>query len=305
MSLPLQQARLYLSVLHGGRRGWIEIRARSATGAIQRAWYPTTTAGIHAAAAQGLRWSAAGADVYTSVLARAGHGQGRAEHVLQAGWLAADVDSGADGTEAVRMLVSIARDRFGVPAPDMLVASGSGGWHCYWRLCEAVPLLDDSARRRYGELLRRLAQAIGGTAPGAHADPCTVAQCLRLPGAGNHKHTPPRPVRLLRCCPASPAWSAARWSSALPALRLPPPPPARRDCAPAARLAGLLRTAERPIAVGARHRELAAYARWLARDAAAPPDLVEELVTRRAALSPGPPMPKSELRAIARWGYRP
>jgi hypothetical protein len=82
-----------------------------------------------------------------------------------------------------------ARDRIAAFAypPTMEVASGTPEHlHPYWRLDRHVsPVQVESANRR-------LAAALG-------ADPACVdvARILRPPGTFNHKHDPPRPVRLL------------------------------------------------------------------------------------------------------------
>lgn len=73
-------------------------------------------------------------------------------------------------------------------APSMIVASGSPGHlHVYWSLHELVsgPQVESANRR--------LALALEG-------DPVSVdiARVLRPPDTRNHKHNPPRPVRLLR-----------------------------------------------------------------------------------------------------------
>lgn len=73
-------------------------------------------------------------------------------------------------------------------APSMIVASGSPGHlHIYWSLHELAsgPQVESANRR--------LALALEG-------DPVSVdsARVLRPPETMNHKHNPPRPVRLLR-----------------------------------------------------------------------------------------------------------
>ncbi len=76
--------------------------------------------------------------------------------------------------------------------PAMVIASGTPGHlHIYWRLRHRASVAQiESANRR-------LALALHGE-PGC-AD---IVRLLRPPGSLNHKHTPPRPVRLLRHDPA-------------------------------------------------------------------------------------------------------
>ncbi len=84
-----------------------------------------------------------------------------------------------------------------VPAPTMLVGSGSGcNCHAYWSVGAAL------SPEEVGEGNRRLAAALGSDAGAV----CGPAAILRPAGSVNHKHSPPTPVRLLafepdRCYP--------------------------------------------------------------------------------------------------------
>ncbi|HZK73767.1 MAG TPA: DNA-primase RepB domain-containing protein, partial [Clostridia bacterium] len=72
-------------------------------------------------------------------------------------------------------------------APSMVVASGSPGHlHLYWFLDKPAGILEVEAANR------RIAVALDGDL--ASVD---IARVLRPPASMNHKHTPPRPVRLL------------------------------------------------------------------------------------------------------------
>ena len=84
-----------------------------------------------------------------------------------------------------------------VPAPTMLVGSGSGSnCHAYWSVGAAL------SPEEVGEANRRLAAALGSDAGAV----CGPAAILRVAGSRNRKHPPPAPVRLLafepdRCYP--------------------------------------------------------------------------------------------------------
>jgi hypothetical protein len=74
-----------------------------------------------------------------------------------------------------------------VPAPTMLVASGSAGHnHAYWSVGPAL------SPAEVEEANRRLAQGLGADAGAV----CGPAAILRPPGSFNRKRSPPVPVRL-------------------------------------------------------------------------------------------------------------
>jgi RepB DNA-primase from phage plasmid/CHC2 zinc finger len=87
----------------------------------------------------------------------------------------------ADSAESVDELI-----RF-EPAPTLLVWSGSGGAHAYWRLRGPVSAADGERAKR------RLAHHLG-----ADTSAIDCARILRPPGTLNHKHDPPKPVTLDR-----------------------------------------------------------------------------------------------------------
>lgn len=72
--------------------------------------------------------------------------------------------------------------------PHLVVASGSGGVHAYWRLSFAVPAREGESANR------RLAAAIGGDPVATNA-----GRLLRLAGTWNRKQAPPAPCRILGC----------------------------------------------------------------------------------------------------------
>lgn len=162
-------------------------------------------------------------DVFMGVLPRASSRSGKLENIHQAGWLWCDIDAGDDGPTEVDALLS----RAGIPSPQMIVSSGSGGRHCYWRLAEPVALVTDEDRLLLKETNIRLCRAIGGKAPGAHADKaCAPASAtLRVPGTLNHKRQgEPRPVELLKCELGESVRTYSSWRAILPALPCEPSP---------------------------------------------------------------------------------
>lgn len=264
-----------------------------------REWYPLTTDGLAAAARDAVRWSQR-LNVYFGVLPRLGRG-GKASDCPDLMWLWADLDPGDEGPEAVSALLRNSAGS-GLPAPHLIVCSG-GGLHCYWRLADSLDL-DDFGRESAKQLLQRLARAIGGEPPAAHADKAAaeVARVLRVPGTWSHKRQ--KPVRLLRCRPETERYPWTWWSALLPVIPA-PAPPAREYHQPGSSNTGALRWAEEwasvPAAHGERHQELLARATWMCREAGLDQSTVLRLLERKAAISDGPPMPESELLQICRW----
>jgi len=100
-------------------------------------------------------------------------------------------DAYKDTREALEALNAF-REATDLPRPTMAVLTGSGGLHVYWVLDTPLPVKD------WLPLAHALASAI--KKHGLKADTqCTVdaARILRIPGTFNHKHNPPKPVKLL------------------------------------------------------------------------------------------------------------
>ena len=115
-------------------------------------------------------------DVYVGVAPRLRRAGGR-DALGSCRLLWADCDSDA----AVAALAD-------VPAPTMLVASGSGSnCHAYWSVGAAL------SPDELEEANRRLAAALGSDAGAV----CGPAAILRPAGSRNRKHSPPTPARLL------------------------------------------------------------------------------------------------------------
>jgi CHC2 zinc finger len=117
-------------------------------------------------------------DIYVGVLPRRRRAGTRDDVVDRASVLWADCDSPA----AVAALAEF------VPQPSMIVASGSGAnRHAYWLLgTPAPPDTIEHANRTLATLL------------GADISSTDAARILRPPSL-NHKHRPPRAVRLIAC----------------------------------------------------------------------------------------------------------
>lgn len=124
-------------------------------------------------------------DVYVGVLPRTRLGGTRSDLAREGAVLWVDCDS-PQSTRALALFT---------PRPSMTVASGTAGnVHAYWLLRHAVSL-DDIERAN-----RALAHQLDADAMCADA-----ARILRPPSL-NHKHAPPKSVRLLDCDPLR------RWS---------------------------------------------------------------------------------------------
>lgn len=104
-----------------------------------------------------------------------------------------DVKAGAYATteEALAALEAFLKAT-GLPRPTLIVASGSGGFHCHWVLDR---ILEPSEWLPLAVALKNACEAEGlMTDVGVTTD---AARILRIPGTLNHKWNPPRPVRLL------------------------------------------------------------------------------------------------------------
>lgn len=149
-----------------------------------------------------------------------------------------DVKAGAYATteDGVRALIAFCR-AIDMPAPTGLVESGSGGFHAYWVLSRALSVAE------WQPLAFALAEAT--KQHGLICDTqCTVdcVRVLRIPGTGNYKHTPERPVvmrafrpddysveRVTRALAPFIGRSVASSTAVLPMGALLPPRPAPAD----------------------------------------------------------------------------
>ncbi len=172
----------YLEVLGGraGRGELLEIRYRISEGMGRR----FVEALDVPAAARTIRTLAWRSDTFVGVLPRL-RPRGRLDDIARfatVAWVDCDTPESAQALAAFRC------------RPSLVVASGSGDHrHSYWLLREPVDL---PALER---LNRTLALALGADA-GVVCKPHTI---LRPPTSLNHKHAPPRPVRLLDLDPGA------------------------------------------------------------------------------------------------------
>jgi RepB DNA-primase from phage plasmid/CHC2 zinc finger len=166
---------VFLRVLSvgAGSGEWFDVRWRTARGAI---WRRALAAGDVAAAAQHIAGVSAAGDVFVGVALRNDRQHGGKKSIAGSRLLFLDCD------EPHPSLVA----HFEHP-PTLVVASGTPGrLQLYWALQRRAPI--DAVE----EANRRLAFALHGDAGSTDA-----ARVLRAPGTLNHKHDPPRPVRLV------------------------------------------------------------------------------------------------------------
>lgn len=132
-------------------------------------------------------------NLYAGVLPRDTE-SGNDTDVSASGWLWADIDRGDASHADVLTLFEKAKS---LPKPRLVVDTGSGGGHLYWRLSEPLSLATPEEQQTFRSLGKRLAQFIG-SANGAHADVCVVnpSRILRIPDTFNHKHAPPKAAQM-------------------------------------------------------------------------------------------------------------
>lgn len=174
---PARELVSYLLVLASGAAAgqFFDVRWSTAAGGMRQRFIAADRIEHAAGLITRMAWRT---DVYVGVALRDGHGHGGKDAIGGSRLLYIECDHPKSQT----LLESFAF------APSMIVASGSPGHlHVYWSLHELAsgPQVESANRR--------LALALEG-------DPVSVdiARMLRPPETRNHKHNPPRPVRLLR-----------------------------------------------------------------------------------------------------------
>jgi hypothetical protein len=169
--------RTYLDVLGGDGDGWLEVRYRTRRG-MRTLFYPAR--GRCRQLASMLGNVSQRSDVYVGCATRATR---RGDKDAIAGsWV---VWTELDTPDAIDRLATF------TPAPTMLISSGTPGHlHAYWGLSQRIDV--DTVE----DANKRLAHTLGG-------DPVCfdAGRILRPPDTLNHKHTPPRPVRLEEASP--------------------------------------------------------------------------------------------------------
>jgi RepB DNA-primase from phage plasmid len=206
---PDAQARLWGHALHAGAEGLVEVAAgrRRADGSLAMR---SRSAADHFPAAGDLeplarlvrRHREQGDEVFCTPLSRRRPRSGKAGEVLPGRVVWVDIDQSA----------RLERLRSFPHRPHLVVYSGSGGAHAYWRLAERLP------PEALEEANRKLAHRLG-------ADPAVTdrARIMRVPGSFNHKAG--RACRLAFCDLARPPIPVARLVAGLTDPDPPPPPP--------------------------------------------------------------------------------
>ena len=204
LAVRLCEAELYLQLLRSSAPpgGLLDVRYRTRGHQLARCFLGLDTA----QAARALITLGTQTDVYVGCAMRVRR-RGRREDVAPTALPWADCDD----PPASAALHTFTR------APSMIVASGSpANTHAYWALTHTLPVEEVEYANH------RLAQALG-------ADPrcADAARILRVPGTLNHKHDPPRPVRLLDYSPVRhrpvELYTALPPAATLSALSLPTP----------------------------------------------------------------------------------
>lgn len=144
----------------------------------------------------------AGEEAFCTPLTRRARRSGKAGGTLPARCCWVDIDEPAH----------LARLRAFAHRPHLVVYSGSGGAHAYWRLADPLAVEDLEAANR------KLAVHLG-----ADAASTDRARIMRLPGTHNHKAD--RPCRLVFCDLARPPIDAGRLLAGLEDPDPAPPPP--------------------------------------------------------------------------------
>ena len=119
-------------------------------------------------------------NVYVGVCPRDSRKGGDTTNISRSYWLWADADAEKLKADGAVLLEKLMR-RLPLP-PTLVINSGSGGLHLYWKIEATTKLVDvERANRLIAGLLKT--DAVGD-----------VARILRVPDTYNHKHTPPAEV---------------------------------------------------------------------------------------------------------------
>ncbi|MDQ3647590.1 MAG: RepB family DNA primase [Actinomycetota bacterium] len=213
-----EQVRLWALCLHSGCHGRVELVAacRRSDGTLRMrsrsepGHFPAA-GDLEALVALAARHRAAGEEVFATPLTRRLPRSGKTGMVLAARVAWVDIDE----PERIAELRAFAH------RPHLVVNSGSGGAHAYWRLADAIR--PDAAEGTNRKLAARL---------GADQASTDRARIMRLPGSHNYKAD--RPCRLAFCDLARPGVSVAELVGGLADPDPPAPPPstaARRRAA--------------------------------------------------------------------------
>jgi RepB DNA-primase from phage plasmid len=206
---PDSQAKLWGHALHAGAEGLVEVAAgrRRADGSLgmrsrSAADHFPAAGDVEALARLVRRHRELGDEVFCTPLTRRRPRSGKAGEVLPGRVVWVDIDQSA----------RLERLRSFPHRPHLVVYSGSGGAHAYWRLAERLrPQALEAANRK---LAHRL---------GADLAVTDRARIMRVPGSFNHKAG--RPCRLAYLDLTRPPFAPARLCEGLEDPDQPPPPP--------------------------------------------------------------------------------
>jgi hypothetical protein len=207
-----EQVALWGRALHTGAAGLVEVvagrrrgdgtllmRSRSEPGRFPRA------GDLPALVALARLHRHAGEEVFCTPLTRREPRAGKAGGILPARCAWVDIDEPAN----------VDRLRAFAPRPHLVVYSGSGGAHAFWRLAVALSAQEVEAVNR--KLAHHLGADLGST---------DRARIMRLPG---HNHKAGRACRIVFCDLASPAVDGERLMAGLEDPDPPAPPPSAAE----------------------------------------------------------------------------
>jgi len=210
---PDVQVRLWGCALHAGADGLVEVAAgrRRADGSLamrsrSAADHFPPAGDLEALARLVRRHRELGDEVFCTPLTRRRPRSGKAGEVLPGRVAWVDIDQSA----------RLERLRSFPHRPHLVVYSGSGGAHAYWRLAERLP--PDGLEEANRKLAHRL---------GADLAVTDRARIMRVPGSFNHKAG--RACRLAFCDLARPPIPVARLVAGLADPDPPPPPPSAAE----------------------------------------------------------------------------
>jgi hypothetical protein len=246
-------------------------------------------------------------DVYAGVLTREWP-DGGARAVPEARWLYTDIDAGSGTLKDCGRLLEGA----GFPRPEMIILSGSGGMHAYWRLKAPFEFAGDDDRRLYKKTLKCLCERINlkskdSDGPHADASKADIGAILRVPGTYNHKWEPPRETIAIEC-PSKPH-SFSKWvdflgvAEEIKSTRHPLTPKISGDIEGTIR-SHLEKWVTQPISEGGRHNDLTSKANWLGKEKNFEYREVLSWLQIKAANCPGSRIPDTELERIARYACK-
>ncbi len=195
--------------------GWLTICHRAPAGGLATAWFPAgdwDDASDHATRIEGDVWFGVG--LRHEKLSGGRRGGDTDVALLPGLWLDIDIAGPGHADTAGRPpTLEAAHALLGMfPLPPTAIIETGGGLHAWWHHPAPIPP-DPDLLEKWAGWWARTAEAQGWTIDNVH----DAARIMRLPATHNHKHTPPRPVRLVDWHPDR------RWSPDQLATHLDPP----------------------------------------------------------------------------------